>query len=833
MADLKKDTQEMLDIADVAMGKHTGSDFDRMTPDEAYAESVRTSGRAPNISDAQDEAARIPEAEMQQRRAAAGGLPPDQGEPTEPTTTPTEPTATPGEQPQTTIGEDGKGRTTFGSYVRVVDQNTGEVSWEDTNGRPVAAPRSQQMMEKMNQGLRPKGDLSWDDALKQQSFENVGKAQQYARNAIEANRLAIENRRKGKAKQNAKVADEMGSAFANLQDNLGYVAQHVAGGGSIEDSGAYRSKDGNYYVRGIVAVERLGEFNKEMAELGGKDSMERIVVSQQVSKTTGKPIGEPTFAALYRKNGIDGRGDGVYAKKLNLAQAVNYARMAQVALGKMSDQEAKEYAVWAFGGKNPLNWNVKKPDAIDPKMAIESGKLGVEQDKQRLEWAKFHAKQNNGPAWNKDQHEAMTKMLDSLMFTTDAVTGDKTPREMTPDEQNQANFLRGQIMRGFGYNPPAPNQPQQPQQPQYTEEDRAAAIAKLRERGVNFDASNGSGQGSQYGLRNDGKTYKGTGWLGELRLPDGGVATEYTMQSDAVRDANGNRIDFPTLVPTLTKAEQDLMVNDIIPNRKPVPDEIAQKAVDFARMRLANGQSVFANDGKPPAGATKPPAGATKPPAGETKPPAGETKQPAGETKQPVAETPKPNLETQDPNLGTQKPNLETQAPKKGTVQKRTSADVRREMAARGKATAETPVQKPNGETGALESEITKSGGTWTEDDEGRRTIEIGNWDYLPPDVKERFPKMVVETDDKDLEFDKIRDWQILANERKAEYEAKREKERKRFEKSLANRNLTARRIDVLIEKHLKEWDVKNDPRRMKSASSERARTNDSLSMSM
>ena len=59
----------------------------------------------------------------------------------------------------------------------------------------------------------------------------------------------------------------------------------------------------------------------------------------------------------------------------------------------------------------------------------------------------------------------------------------------------------------------------------------------------------------QYGLRNDGKTYKGTGWLGELKLPDGGVATEYTMQSDAVRDANGNRIDFPTLVPTLTKDE--------------------------------------------------------------------------------------------------------------------------------------------------------------------------------------------------------------------------------------------------------------------------------------
>lgn len=127
------------------------------------------------------------------------------------------------------------------------------------------------------------------------------------------------------------------------------------------------------------------------------------------------------------------------------------------------------------------------------------------------------------------------------------------------------------------------------------------------------------GAGSSYGLRNDGKTYKGTGWLGELRLPDGGVATEYTMQSDAVRDANGNRIDFPTLVPTLTKAEQDLMVNDIIPNGKPVPDEIAQKAVDFARMRLANGQSVFANDGQPSAqgGAASNPVGDMAQPVGK------------------------------------------------------------------------------------------------------------------------------------------------------------------------------------------------------------------------
>lgn len=94
-----------------------------------------------------------------------------------------------------------------------------------------------------------------------------------------------------------------------------------------------------------------------------------------------------------------------------------------------------------------------------------------------------------------------------------------------------------------------------------------------------------------FGLRPDG-TSKGTGYLGVLNLPNGDVATEYSMQSDAVK-VNGQRIDFPTLIPTLTKDEVSLMVNDIIPNGKPVPDDVAQKAVDFALKRISEGKNVF------------------------------------------------------------------------------------------------------------------------------------------------------------------------------------------------------------------------------------------------
>ena len=93
--------------------------------------------------------------------------------------------------------------------------------------------------------------------------------------------------------------------------------------------------------------------------------------------------------------------------------------------------------------------------------------------------------------------------------------------------------------------------------------------------------------------RPDG-TVKGEGYLGVLKLPDGSIATEYTMQSNAVK-VDGKRIDFPTLVPTLSPDEVKTMVNDIIPNKKPIPDIIAQKAVDHARMRLGGKQSVFAD----------------------------------------------------------------------------------------------------------------------------------------------------------------------------------------------------------------------------------------------
>jgi hypothetical protein len=95
--------------------------------------------------------------------------------------------------------------------------------------------------------------------------------------------------------------------------------------------------------------------------------------------------------------------------------------------------------------------------------------------------------------------------------------------------------------------------------------------------------------------RADGTT-KGNGWRGVLKASDGSDVTEYSISSEAVK-VKGKEIEFPTIVPTLTDAEVKLMLTDIIPNRKRVPDAIFNKAVAHAKKRIKAGKSVFAETG--------------------------------------------------------------------------------------------------------------------------------------------------------------------------------------------------------------------------------------------
>lgn len=112
--------------------------------------------------------------------------------------------------------------------------------------------------------------------------------------------------------------------------------------------------------------------------------------------------------------------------------------------------------------------------------------------------------------------------------------------------------------------------------------------------------------------RPDG-TSKGTGYLGILKASNGSDVTEYSVSSADVK-VNGKEIDFPTIVPTLTKAEVNLMLTDIIPNNKRIPDAIYKKAVDHAKKRIKEGKNVFAETGdyKPATSNTTPSTSTTE-----------------------------------------------------------------------------------------------------------------------------------------------------------------------------------------------------------------------------
>ena len=103
--------------------------------------------------------------------------------------------------------------------------------------------------------------------------------------------------------------------------------------------------------------------------------------------------------------------------------------------------------------------------------------------------------------------------------------------------------------------------------------------------------------GNGFGVRPDG-TKKGTGWCGILRNANGELVTEFSMQSDAVK-VNGERIDFPTLVPGLTKEERQLVLDKSA--GKEVDAEkyaaVEQKAVDHAKKMIAEGKSVWRDSG--------------------------------------------------------------------------------------------------------------------------------------------------------------------------------------------------------------------------------------------
>lgn len=90
-----------------------------------------------------------------------------------------------------------------------------------------------------------------------------------------------------------------------------------------------------------------------------------------------------------------------------------------------------------------------------------------------------------------------------------------------------------------------------------------------------------------WGKRADG-TQKGNGFLGVLKRPDGNVSTEISVGVNI----DGKDVEIPTLVPTLTAAEREALLS--LPDGQMPPEAIIRKAAAFARQRMAQGKSPFA-----------------------------------------------------------------------------------------------------------------------------------------------------------------------------------------------------------------------------------------------
>jgi hypothetical protein len=97
-----------------------------------------------------------------------------------------------------------------------------------------------------------------------------------------------------------------------------------------------------------------------------------------------------------------------------------------------------------------------------------------------------------------------------------------------------------------------------------------------------------------YGNRPDG-TPKGSGFLGELVRPDGGVSTEVSVGVSI----DGKQVDIPTLVPGLSTSQINSVLN-LKGNEKP-PKAVIDIAVKHAKERIAKGLSPFAGADESPA----------------------------------------------------------------------------------------------------------------------------------------------------------------------------------------------------------------------------------------
>ena len=88
-----------------------------------------------------------------------------------------------------------------------------------------------------------------------------------------------------------------------------------------------------------------------------------------------------------------------------------------------------------------------------------------------------------------------------------------------------------------------------------------------------------------FGIRHGSPTFKGKGYFGVLSNPSGGISTELSAENDG--------LEYPLLVPTLTKDEVRIVLRG-----EGIPDQIYEKAYQYALQRQSKGLNPFAQPGE-------------------------------------------------------------------------------------------------------------------------------------------------------------------------------------------------------------------------------------------
>jgi len=162
--------------------------------------------------------------------------------------------------------------------------------------------------------------------------------------------------------------------------------------------------------------------------------------------------------------------------------------------------------------------------------------------------------------------------------------------------------------------------------------DGAAFAADYRNSGLNAFGGEPQielAQNAPYGMREDRVTPKGSGFLGPLQRPDGGVSSEISMQTtvsdiDPAQPQNFKPVSIPTLIKGLSNDEINYLLSTRMNKsmwQTDIGRKIAQKAIIHARKRLQNRLPFFATEAEQAMAMNKPPDAGAAPAVATAEPP--------------------------------------------------------------------------------------------------------------------------------------------------------------------------------------------------------------------